>query len=298
MVNELEAICLELRNNLKSEESVRASFENVDKLNRTIEELNETKLSNNLHILIPTILEIINNFELKLKGVQLLDQLIKRLDHQCFARQGFDNLIIFTLKNQFYHQEINLFKRLFTICETALVKFNFQSSNSTKVVTELDEIIDIVLIAIEIGTDDKLRLICLEELPKLIKILDKAIYKHLNRLIDSLITIADAHFLAVRQEQIKASLFLLKQIINLTHENFNETKSLIILIKLLYCLNSADSQSIDLKSIRNEIIDCLKLIYNLNPTMFKTYLNELQINDELIKLNNYIQNDLDIIYDS
>lgn len=300
MAHELESICSEIRKNLKSEEEISEAFENVNRLQQHIEESSATRLANGLHLLIPTVLDVINNYELKVKGVQMIDQLVQRLEHQSFARQGFDNLIIFTLKKQFYHQDFELFKCLFTICANALTRFNFQSVNTTKPTTELDEIVDIVLNLIEIGTDENLRLLCLQELPKLLQILQKAVYKHLNRLIDDFVYIVDPEFLTARPKQIAAFLLILNQIIGLSSEKFNESKPLTVLVQLLYCLNGLESDpnntdvdTNDLASIRSGTLDGLRSIQRLNSSRFKSYLDELKQNEKLRPIHLRIENDLD-----
>lgn len=299
MTHELESICSEIRKNLKSEEESSEAFENADRLRQHIEESSATRLANSLHLLIPAVLDVIDNYALKVKGVQMIDMLVQRLEHQSFARQGFDNLIIFTLKKQFYHQDFELFKCLFTICANALVRFNFQPVNTTKPVTDLDEIVDIVLNLIEIGTDDQLRLLCLQELPKLLSILQKAVYKHLNRLIDDFVYVVDPTFLTARPKQIAAFLLILNQIIGLTSEKFDERKPLTVLVQLLYCLNeleadpNSDVDKNDLTSVRSGTLDCLRSIQRLNPSRFTSYLNELKQNEQLKPIHLLIGSDLD-----
>lgn len=299
MTHELENICSEIRKNLKSEEESSEAFENADRLRQHIEESSATRLANGLHLLIPAVLDVIDNYALKVKGVQMIDMLVQRLEHQSFARQGFDNLIIFTLKKQFYHQDFELFKCLFTICANALVRFNFQPVNTTKPVTDLDEIVDIVLNLIEIGTDDQLRLLCLQELPKLLSILQKAVYKHLNRLIDDFVYVVDPTFLTARPKQIAAFLLILNQIIGLTSEKFDERKPLTVLVQLLYCLNeleadpNSDVDKNDLTSVRSGTLDCLRSIQRLNPSRFTSYLNELKQNEQLKPIHLLIGSDLD-----
>lgn len=297
MSNELEIICSELIKNLKDEKSIEQTIQNVDQLSYLINKSSPTKLTFNLQFLIPTILQIIDHFEFKVKGVQLIDQLVLKLDHQNFRKQGFDNLILFTLKNQFYQQDLELFKYLFTICEHALIKFNFQAVNSTKPVTELDEIVDIILNLIEIGTDEEIRLICLEQLPKFLKILNKAVYKHLNRLIDDFVFIVDPNFLTARPKQIRAFLIILDELINSTSERFDISKPLIVLIKLLFCINEIKDQDneidkTELHSIHNQTLNCLKSINKSNPNKLKMYTNELEQNQELRILYDQIENDL------
>lgn len=299
MTYELESICSEIRKNLKSEEESRKAFENADRLRQHIEASSATRLANGLHLLIPAVLDVIDNYALKVKGVQMIDMLVQRLEQQSFARQGFDNLIIFTLKKQFYHQDFELFKCLFTICANALVRFNFQPVNTTKPVTDLDEIVDIVLNLIEIGTDDQLRLLCLQELPKLLSILQKAVYKHLNRLIDDFVYVVDPTFLTARPKQIAAFLLVLNQIIGLTSERFDERKPLTILVQLLYCLNeleadpNSDVDKNDLASVRSGTLDCLRSIQRLNPSRFSSYLSELKQNEQLKHIHLLIGSDLD-----
>lgn len=305
MTNELENVCSQLRKNMKTDcndESNKDECDNlINQLSQSIDELSDNQLGNKLNILIPTILDAINHFELKQRGVLLIDQLIEKLDHQFFVKQGYDNLIIFTLKNQFYHQELELSKILFTVCENALIKFNFQSIDTNKIVTELDEIVDIVLNSIEIGTDDNIRLICLEELPRLLVLLEKAVYKHLNRLIDNFVYIVDADFITARPKQIKACLSMLNQLIKLTKDKFDITRPLITLIKLLFSLNELKSEhnnefkDKEFQSIHNETINSLKMIYAVDSASFKTYLNELETNSDLKPIYDLILNDLKII---
>lgn len=295
---ELESICSKIRKNLKSEEETGEASENVGLLQQRIEESSADSLANGLHLLIPTILDVIDNYELKVRGVQLIDQLVQKLEHQSFLKQGFDNLIIFTLKKQFYHQDLELFKCLFTICQNALLKFNFQPVNTTKPATELDEMLDIVLNLIEIGTDENLRLLCLEELPKLLLVLGKAVYKHLDRLVDDFVYVVDPDFLTARPKQIDAFLSILNQLIGLSSEKFDESKPLTVLIRLLYCLNELENDptaKIDLGSIRSRTLDCLKLIQALNPSRFKVYLDELTQNEKLKPIHLLIRNDLDLL---
>ena len=304
MAQELEGICSEIRKNLKSEEETGEAFENVDRLQQQIAESSAGRLANSLHFLIPTILDVTDNYELKVRGVRLIDQLVQGLDHQSFVKQGFDNLIIFTLKKQFYHQELELFKCLFTICQRALMKFNFQPVNTTKPATELDEMLDIVLNLIEIGTDENLRLICLEELPKLLAILNKAAYKNLNRLLDDFVYIVDPQFLTARPKQIRAFLVILNQLIALCSEKFDESRPLTVLIQLLYCLNELENRpkndshtEIDantFSSVRSGTLDCLRSIQNLDPSRFKSYLDELKQNEKLKPIHLMIRNDLDL----
>lgn len=302
MPDQLEAVCLRIRSNLKKEEeSITESNESINELSQQIDESTTKQLVTNLHVLMPTILEIINNFEFKLKGILLIDQLVQALDHQHFVKQGYDNLIIFTLKNQFYHQDEELFKVLFTITYNALIKFNYQTVNSTKILTELDEIVDIVLNLIEIGTDDNVRLISLEELPKLFSILDKAVYKHLSRLIDNFVYIVDPDFITARPKQIKACLLMLNQLINLTSEKFDVTKSLITLIKVLFNLNELKSEhnnefkDKEFQSIHNETLNCLKQIARVDSASFKSYLKELEQNDNLNLIYQMVHYDLNLI---
>lgn len=290
---DLIILCDNLRRDLGKEEQIDKTTADLVKLEEFFRASNGNVFRKNLTLLVTIVLNIIDTYEFKLRGLKLLRKLIENVDHASLIRQNFDNLILYSLKRQFYHRDADFLSELFEVYEFILIQFKVQTVNSTKCITDLDEIMESVLCTIEFCDETNISLICLKELPRLLRILDKSVYKHRNRLVQVLIEIADYNFLESRPQKIRLSLQALDQVINLTKEKFDVSELISPLIKLMFTLNDLDKREYD--SIHNEILNCLKLIYKFNCLSFKPYLDELETNSDLKPILELTKHDLNLI---
>lgn len=262
--------------------------------------------------LIPVILQLCSHFIHKVTGLHLLHHLLRNATPDLISRNSVDQLLLYHLRKMFYQQEVDVYDQLFPtlqlLCSkcppqiapgdrpipmgsssskarnqaqssSVLIEPTTSSSHSTT--SELDQIMQIVMDALQLSSDDQFRLCTVRRLPLLYPLLGDALLKHLQRLLKlhgDLLNV-ELGIVPNRLELVEMSLISLRSIIELTREHGDTylREVLELLVKLAYGLQDAPTG----RSFTRRLSGCLCALRSINSIRFDQLLQVASQIEEL-----------------